>query len=204
MSRAISILKIQIDGHFRGGEPVYPWVAEIVGPDPKYGLERNFIRAMTDWSKAHRSMRGNIYGRVSHFALREGGLYEVQQCRGKSSKQHVVREFVHVKDGEPVVITHEEALSLLDGGTPGTLYRMAVTDHSWVARITGLGTPARLGWTTDDKRRLYRLAHGGVFEIMEEGRRRTVGNHDGELVRLNDLEAWEWLTTGAARLASTC
>jgi hypothetical protein len=120
-----SILKIEIDGHFHGGEPVKPWVAEITGPDPKFGLACQFIKAMNDCSEARQAWSGNIYGRVSHYPLRDGGLYEVQRCRGKSSKRHVVREFNRVTDGKRVTLTPEEALSILDGGQPAVIYRMA-------------------------------------------------------------------------------
>jgi hypothetical protein len=198
MNKAISILKIEIDGHFHGGEPVKPWVAEITGPDPKYGLARRFVDAMNDWSQARRAMRGNIYGRVSHFALREGGLYEVQRCRGNSSRRRVVREFLRVTGGNPVVIEAEEALSILDGDQPGALHRIRDSRDSWVARVRGLGTPERLAWVVANGERIYRLPIGGVYEIAEHGDRRLVGSlADGCINTLTQSEAWEWIA-GAA------
>lgn len=107
----IAILKIEEDGHFHGGEPDKSWCAEITGLDPKYGLARSFVGALRDYKETHVSMRGRVYGIVSHYPLHEGHIYEVKRYRGKSSKRYVSREFVTVKDGEIVDLTAEEAMA---------------------------------------------------------------------------------------------
>lgn len=195
----ISILKIEIDGHFHGSADVpKPWVAEITGTDPKYGLARRFLDPMTDWSGARCAMSGNIYGRVANFALRDGSLYEVSRCRGNPSKRRVVREFVAVCDGRRAVIEPEEALARVDGG--GTAVRFVQREDldgtSWIARLTGLGTPDRLGWVTRNNERIYRL-QPGVYEVMDRGARHFVGVDGAERQRLDEQEAWEWIQRSA-------
>src|SRR5690606_23971831 len=124
MSGMFSVLKVEIDGHFHGGEPIKPWVAEIKGTDPKWGLARRFLDPKNDWSSASVSWSGNIYGRVAHFFLRDGGLYEVQRCTGKPSKRRVVREFIAVRAGKRVRIEPEEALAIADGGGEAITWRI--------------------------------------------------------------------------------
>lgn len=117
MTGQLYILKIELDGHFHGSPDVpRPWVAQITGADPKYGLARTFVDAKNDWSQASRARSGNIYGRVACFPLRDGNLYEVQRCRGSSSKRHVVREFLAIEGGKRVPLEPLEALARLDGG----------------------------------------------------------------------------------------
>jgi hypothetical protein len=190
------ILKIDIDGHFHGGEPVKPWVAQVTGPDRKYGLARTFVDAKNDWSQASRSMRGNIYGRVACFPLRDGNLYEVQRCRGNPSKRHVVREFLAIEGGKRVPLEPLDALARLDGGGPAARLELAEDREgtSWVARLRGLGTPDPVAFAVVDGERLYRL-RPGVYEVMEQGSRRFVGVQVDGLTRLKEQEAWEWLTT---------
>lgn len=194
-----SILKIEIDGHFHGGEPVKPWVAEITGTDPKFGLARRFLRPMNDWKGAHKAWSGNIYGRVSHFPLRESHLYEVSCCRGNSSKRRVVREFVQVADGKRKVVDPVDALAIADGGGAAQVLRIAEDPDgsSWVSRITGLGTPERLGFVVIDGRRTYRL-RPGVYEVVDGGDARLVGATVDTVSRLDQQEAWTWLSRSAA------
>jgi len=199
----ISILKIEIDGHFHGGEPVKPWVAEITGPHPKYGLARRFLDPMNDWSQAKRAMSGNIYGRVAHFALREGRLYEVSRCRGNPSKRHVVREFVEVRDGKREKLSPEEALARIDGdgSDSGVALKLKVPDEtsgrSWVARVSGLGTPDKLGFVVIDGERLYRLRVGALFEVVDCGRQRFARADVDGLVWMSEGEALQWLFPSA-------
>ncbi len=189
-----SILKIEIDGHFHGGEPVRPWVAEIEGVDARYGLARRFLQPMNDWRNAHKAWSGNVYGRISHFMLREGHLYEVSRCRGNSSRRHVVREFMRAAAGKRQVVPPLEALAIVDGGAPAALLTMPDERDgaSWVARVTGLGTPERLGWVVIDGRRSYRLTDG-VYEVVEGGARRLVGSRELRLTPLSAQEALAWL-----------
>ncbi len=197
-SGKLSILKIEVDGHFHGGEPIKPWVARITGIDPKYGLARTFLDAMNDWSNARAAWSGNIYGRVANFALRDGNLYEVQRCRGNSSKRHVVREFVVVRDGKREIIAPEQALALVDGG--GEAARLTLPEDTsgstWVARVRGLGTPERLGFVVVDSRRVYRLPPG-VYEVMTGGERGFCGVRATDRELLTEQEAWAWLTVAA-------
>lgn len=194
-----SILKIEIDGHFHGGEPVKPWVAEITGTDPKWGLARRFLDPMNDWRNAHKAWSGKVYGRVSHFPLREGHLYEVSCCRGKPSKRYVVREFVQVVDGKRKVVDPIDALTIADGGGPACVLRIPEDKDgaSWVSRITGLGTPERIGFVVVDGRRVYRL-RPGVYEVVEGGDARLMGATVDSVSRLDQQEAWAWLSRSAA------
>lgn len=191
----LSILKIEIDGHFHGGEPVKPWVAEITGVDPKFGLARTFLEPMNDWSKASAAWSGNVYGRVANFALRDGNLYEVSRCRGNPSKRRVVREFIAVAGGKREKLEPEEALARVDGG--GTAAKLAIAEDrdgtSWVARIQGLGTPDRLGWVVVAGERIYRL-QPGVYEVVEAGHRSFMGVQVDACVDLDEQNAWVWLT----------
>jgi hypothetical protein len=194
----ISILKIEIDGHFHGGEPVKPWVAEITGPDPKWGLARRFLEPMNDWSQAHAAWSGNVYGRVAHFHLRDGNVYEVQRCRGNSSRRRVVREFVAVERGKQSRIEPDEALARADGGGPASRFTIQedLDGTSWVARVTGLGTPDRLGFVVVNGERIYRLKPG-VYEIVERGERRFMGARSDRFVDLDEQEAWSWISPSA-------
>jgi hypothetical protein len=108
------ILRIEIDGSFRGSPNVpKPWVARITGTDPKFGLAREFVAPMNDWSNAHVAHSGNLYHRVSQFNLREGNLYEVSKSIGKPSKRRVVREFFTVTDGAFVPVDPDNVSSVL-------------------------------------------------------------------------------------------
>lgn len=194
----ISILRIEIDGHFHGSSNVpRPWVALIKGPCPRYGLEREFMQPMNDWAEAHRAWSGNLYGIVATFALRDG-LYEVSRCRGKPTKRRVVREFVAVAHGKRETIETAEALARVDGGGQAALITIPEDPDgtSWVARLGGLGTPERLGFVVREDRRLYRL-RPGVYEVVERGRRGFVGVRVDALTYLSEQEAWQWLTANA-------
>ncbi len=186
------ILKIELDGHFRGGDPVKPWVAQITGPDRKYGLARSFISAKNDWKDAHRAQSGNVYGRVACFPLRDGNLYEVQRCRGTSSKRRVVREFLVIEGGKRVALEPIDALARVGGGEEACALTLPNDSESWVARLTGLGMPDPVAFATVDDGHLYRLRNG-VYEVSFAGERRFAGVSDGQRKRLSEQEAWEWL-----------
>ncbi|HKY40747.1 MAG TPA: hypothetical protein VJN18_32655 [Polyangiaceae bacterium] len=195
MTGMLFILKIEIDGHFHGSADVpKPWVAEILGTDPRYGLKRTFLRAMNDWSEARRACSGNVYGRVARFPLRDGRLYEVARLRGSSSRRHMAREFVAIDGGKRVALEVDEALGRIDGGAPATALDVdeGKDGSSWVARIRGLGMPEVLGWVVVGERRRYRL-RDGLYEVSERGARRFVGVAGQSLRRLNPEEALSWL-----------
>jgi hypothetical protein len=196
MPGMFNILSIEIDGHFHGSSDVpKPWVAAILGTDPKYGLQREFVRPMTDWANARRAWSGNIYGRESRFLLRDGGLYEVCRLRGRSSRRHLTREFVAVEERKRVALEPAEALARVDGLGECATLRIPEDNEgtSWVAHIVELGTPERLGFVVIDDERLYRL-RDGLYEVVESGERRLVGVRDRAVRRLTGREAISWLT----------
>ena len=81
------VVRIERDGHLRGGHPPRPWIAQVtIGPR---GIKRAFVRDMVDWSSASRSMAGRIYGRVHTFPIMSDGAYEMCVPRGKSSKRYM-------------------------------------------------------------------------------------------------------------------
>jgi hypothetical protein len=186
------MLRIEVDGHFHGGKPIKPWVAEIGKPSPRYGLERTFLDPMNDYRHARRAWSGNLYGKIATFPLREGRLYEVARCRGRSSKRYFAREFYLIEDRKMVERTPEEALAHADGGGAAAPLRVRESADSWVAAVTGLGTPSRLGYVLVDGVRRYRL-RDGVHEVVEDGQRRLVGVRDGAILNLSDHEAMAWL-----------
>lgn len=171
-----NLLRIEIDGHFHGSSNVpKPWVAEITGTDPKFGLVRKFLDPMNDWSEANKAWSGNVYGRVAQFALRDGNLYEMSRLRGRSSKRYVAREFFAVVDGKRVSLEPEDALARVDGGAPACIIEIPEDRDgtSWVARVTGLGTPVRLGFVVVGSERIYRCVDG-MYEVVESGRQKLI------------------------------
>jgi hypothetical protein len=196
MPGMFNILSIEIDGHFHGSSDVpRPWVAAILGTDPKFGLRREFVRPMTDWANARRAWSGNIYGREARFLLRDGCLYEVCRLRGNSSKRHLAREFVAIEKRRRIALEPAEALARIDGLGECATFRIPEdkAGTSWVAHIVGLGTPERLGFVVVDDERFYRL-RDGLYEVVESGERRLVGVRNMAVQRLSEREALSWLT----------
>lgn len=196
------MLRIEIDGHFHGSPDVpKPWVARIGGVDEKYGLAREFIKPMNDWRDASKAWSGNTYGVVATFALREGALYEVCRLRGRSSRRHVSREFVWVEDGKMHPRAPDDALAHAEG-YDGPVTALELRDDEpcpWVAHVTGLGTPRKLGFVVVDGMRRYRLRPGALYEISEPAReRRVFATADGRVEYLSERAALELLLTRAA------
>ena len=77
----------------------------ITGTNSKFGPVQRFVQ-LEERSETRQSKSGNIYGAIAHFPLREGRLYEVQCCRGDSSKRCVVREFTRMVDGKRFLLEH--------------------------------------------------------------------------------------------------
>lgn len=174
MTGALKILRIEIDGHFHGSSDVpRPWVAQIDGIDPKFGLARIFVDRLNDYRTARRAHSGNMYGMVAAFPLHEGKIYEVSRLRGSSSKRHVAREFWRVADGRMQALGALEALSLAEPYA-GPTVEYVVTDGTRVARVDGLGTPATCGFVLVETARLYRLRVGAIHEIDTGTERRLV------------------------------
>lgn len=191
----IRVYSIEVDGHFHGGPAPRPWVARIDGTDERYGLRREFIRPLNDYRNAHAAWSGNVYGLVARFPLHSGHLYEVSRTRGKSSKLRVVREFYHLDDELKMCRrTPEEALAVAEGETGDeaiTVFRSSDVDSSaaWVAEVTGIGTPRRLGWVVVHGERLYRLRPGHVYEIQEDGARRLVRAQEDRMTTITEADA---------------
>jgi len=197
---AIRMLSIEIDGHFHGSPDVpRPWVARVDGIDQKYGLRREFVRPLNDWAESRRAWSGNIYGRVARFPLRDGNLYEVSRLRGNSSRRRVEREFLELAAGKRAKLDPLEALARVDGGGPALTLELPddCDGDVWVARVTGLGTPERLGWVVVGVQRQYRL-RDGVYEVVEQGERRLLGVRDLRREWLREPEAMSWLMSAAS------
>jgi hypothetical protein len=193
---SISMLRISVDGHFHGGPPPRPWVARIDGPDERYGLQREFVSPLNDWAEARKAWSGNLYGVVACFPLRDGHLYEVSRCRGKPSKRYVSREFFLLDRGKQKPLDALEALALVEGHQdPVTILRVPddPADRPWVAEVSGLGTPRRLGFVVVNGQRVFRLRHGRIYEVYREGSRHLLGAGPS-LKILSQKEAQAWLT----------
>lgn len=195
MSGQFSLLRIEIDGHFHGSPDVpKPWVAEITGMDPKFGLARTFLQPMNDWSGAHRAWSGNLYGRTAQFALRDGNLYEVSRLKGKSSRRHVAREFILVQGGKRQLVDPEDVLERLDGGKPACIVEIPEDQDgtSWIAAISGLGTPRRLGFVVVGSVRKYRCGDG-IYELVKRGDRTLVSVQGQRVDEVSEREAMRFL-----------
>lgn len=84
-----------------------PWCARIIGTDPTFGLKREFVKAVYDYTVASRKGK-NIY---VYFNLAPG-IYEVFY---PTSWKHEARYFVRVdNDGEVHTIKRAEVLECLN------------------------------------------------------------------------------------------
>lgn len=89
MSNALHTIVSTIRG---GGSGANAWVAQITGPDPKYGLARAFVKKQSDTSRSGRS--GSL-----HFEITDPGVYEyrnVQLPAAEKSIGNLVSGFVRV------------------------------------------------------------------------------------------------------------
>ena len=194
----IHLLRVEIDGHHNGGPPIKPWAARIHGACPKFGLSREFIEPMNDWRNAVTRMSGKTYGVVATFPLRDGHIYEALMQRGKI----VARQFYQVDGGKKRRLTVDEALALAEGDKRAARPLLLDADSSpHLAHIIGLGTPRTKAFALDGEARRYRLVEGDVYEVRGRtpGKRQRsfgplIGVRDGEIVGLNETEAWSWLT----------
>lgn len=195
-SSPLRMLRIEVDGHFHGGEPPRPWVARILGPCPKYGLAREFVRPLNDWKDARRAWSGNLYGVVATFPLRDGAMYEVSRLRGTSSNRHVAREFCWMEAGERLKRSPDEALEWAErDDRPAIVLSIRESeDPPWVAEVRGLGTPRRLGFVLVDGQRRYRLHEECLYEVREsESAIGFVAVIGGEQTTMSSQEAIAWL-----------
>lgn len=87
-----------------GSIPRSSWVAEITGPDEKYGLFREFLRGKIDYSKSNSKGSRGIF---AEYILSTGKIYEV---KSQETWNRFRRYFCIVdNDGEIVEIDEETA-----------------------------------------------------------------------------------------------
>lgn len=83
--------------------PQRAWCAEIVGRDPRYGLDRRFLRGKKDYRFANSTGSRGVY---LYFILESGRIYEVSSPQ---SWHRDDRYFCHVTDaGDIERITRED------------------------------------------------------------------------------------------------
>jgi hypothetical protein len=83
-----------------------PWVARILGPDPKYGFKREFIHGQRDYTFSNSVGSRGIY---EYFALTPG-IYEVNE---RLTWKRARRYFVRVEGTEITEISKDEVLECL-------------------------------------------------------------------------------------------
>ena len=93
---------------FHCGRP-RPWVARITGTDPRYGLQREFLRGQKDYADANSVGSRGVY---VYYPL-PPGVYEVQELISWSK---VRRYFVRSAGGRYEVIDRETVLQKLAQG----------------------------------------------------------------------------------------
>ena len=112
MRAALRLERFENKGRFAGymgRDKSNPWVARITGPDPQYGLAREFQRGYADYSAASGTGGRGIW---LLYAL-DDGVYEVNK---RLSWKHTKRYFVRVQDGDIAEITREEVERWLQDG----------------------------------------------------------------------------------------
>lgn len=87
-----------------------PWVARILGPDKKYGLQREFLHGQRDYTFANSIGSRGIY---EYFALTPG-VYEVNE---RLTWKRARRYFVRVEGTEIAEISRDEVLECLKNTT---------------------------------------------------------------------------------------
>jgi len=160
--RPFHLIRISVDGHYKGGPPLKPWVARILGTDPKWGLHRVFLPSRNDWADASISWRGRTNGVVATWFLRENALYEVYGGPGK-------RNFVWVEDSRIRDVPPVEVLYLADGGGEATVVEMEEEDHRDPPWVRDSATGSVNGWALVGKTRIYRLREGHLYKVHRHG-----------------------------------
>jgi len=87
-----------------------PWVAEIKGPDARFGWERTFVHGKKDYSRANSI---GSRGVMVYHHLREGPVYEVNAWLSWSS---VDRYFCRVAGTELIRLTEDQVRARLGLG----------------------------------------------------------------------------------------
>lgn len=185
MLSTLATLTIELDSHHRGGDPLKPWVARILGPDLRFGLAREFVKPLRDWSEAKMSWRGRISGATATYMLRSGSVFEICRPTGKSSKRRLVRTFARASDGELVDMTIDDLLGYV-GGHSGPTVSLSLLDQREAPSFVGLsdgGPQIPQAFVLDDGCRRYALREGLTYEVR--GTLRT-GRPAGPFVRAID------------------
>lgn len=85
-----------------------PWVARITGTSTRFGLRRQFVPALTDWSGAKGSI-GRLRGVVHSFPLRAGWVVEISDYVGR--RHRLSRWFGRVTESGLVELAREEVVA---------------------------------------------------------------------------------------------
>lgn len=178
-------MSVRIPLHLRGlryeSGKMRPWVAEIVGRDPRFGFRRRFLRPAKDHA-------GDTKGRAPPdlwYFLRDGRLYEVQ-AHVKAAKLR--RYFAATVGGKVLEIGQEDMVARLDARGDVTKRPLGIDVYTAARQ--------RIAWTFDTFSRVCVSFSGGkdstvmLHLAMDEARRRRrkVG------VLFVDLEAQYRLT----------
>lgn len=189
------MLRIEIDSHFQGSPMVpQPWVAQLHGPCPRFGMKRTFVEVLRDWSGADRTCSGRNRGVVACFAMRGGAIYEVSRLRGRSSKRHEAREYCRIDDdGRWHDLELDEALAAADPCPTGAVLHWT-PDRTQISVIHGLGTPSPLGFLLSGLRRRFQLRPNSLHEVVADDGSRQLLLTQGDGYRdIDSKEALQWL-----------
>lgn len=93
--------RMYFDKYLGGIPPRSSWVAEITGPDEKYGLNRKFLNPKMDYS---RSNSVGSRGIIAEYILSEGKIYEV---KSQVSWKHADRYFCTVSPEGDIIEIEE-------------------------------------------------------------------------------------------------
>lgn len=190
------MFSLEVDGHFHGGKPVKPWVAQILGPSSQYGLKREFVQPLNDWKQAHRAWSGNTYGVVARFPLRDSAVYEISQCFGNSSKRYVERRFYRIDNMRKHRLDLFDTLNfVVNDPRDGELARFPEdrANPISVKEVTGLAELRTIGFVVQNNERVFLLRHGAVYRIGDLEKSKLVGfGRDGQHT-LTEAEALVWL-----------
>ena len=87
---------------------VRPWVAEITGTDEKFGLNREFLRGVNDYSRANSKKTRGVY---TLYTMTEGHLYETKY---KESWNKEERYYFRVDSGAEIRMDLPEVMAWIE------------------------------------------------------------------------------------------
>jgi hypothetical protein len=97
-----------------GGGPPMPWVAEITGDHPRFGLQREFLRFDKDFEEANSQGSRGVH---AVYILESGHAYEVFK---RTSWKGSLRYFVTVSEAGEIIELADAAAAL------------TIATHQWV------------------------------------------------------------------------